>query len=211
MVGVALLRQLIRAEQARQQCYSEGRLPEFLDAPPPYFKLHLEAAVQLRAGAKAEAAALLAQAEAQWPAVEGVCDGRSFDVFRDLDDLTAPFLDVLTSTGKHYWAPLERIECLEFHAPERPHDLLWRRAHMVVHGGPDGEVFLPALYPGSHAAADDSLRLGRSTEWLGGEGEPVRGLGQRTFLVGADARPIMELGEITVNIPAGAAHDPRAR
>src|SRR5262249_35872991 len=32
-VGVALFRQLVRAEQARQQFYSEGRLPEFLRRP----------------------------------------------------------------------------------------------------------------------------------------------------------------------------------
>ena len=31
MVGVSLFRQLIRAEQARQQFYTEGRLPEFLN------------------------------------------------------------------------------------------------------------------------------------------------------------------------------------
>src|SRR5579864_5725357 len=32
-MGVALFRQLIRAEQARQQFYRENRLPEFLEAP----------------------------------------------------------------------------------------------------------------------------------------------------------------------------------
>lgn len=32
-VGIAMFRQLIRAEQARQQFFSDGRLPEFLDQP----------------------------------------------------------------------------------------------------------------------------------------------------------------------------------
>ena len=50
---------------------------------------------------------------------------------------------MLTSTGKYYWIPMERVEMIEFHDPARPRDLLWRRAHMVVRGGPDGEVFLP--------------------------------------------------------------------
>ena len=31
MMGVTLFRQLIRAEQARQQFYTDGRLPEFLN------------------------------------------------------------------------------------------------------------------------------------------------------------------------------------
>src|SRR6516162_6927788 len=41
MVGVSLFRLLVRAEQARQQFYTEGRLPELLGAPPPSLKLLL--------------------------------------------------------------------------------------------------------------------------------------------------------------------------
>jgi type VI secretion system protein ImpE len=69
---------------------------------------------------------------------------------------------------------------------------------MVVRGGPDGEVFLPALYAGAHAEADDRLRLGRATDWRAAPGEPVRGVGQRTFLVGDEARAILELNELTI-------------
>jgi type VI secretion system protein ImpE len=72
---------------------------------------------------------------------------------------------------------------------------------MVVRGGPDGEVFLPALYAGSHKEGDDRVRLGRATDWSGGDGAPVRGKGQRTFLVGDESIPIMDLQEITVNAP----------
>src|SRR5262245_15893865 len=35
LVGISALRQVVRAEQARQQFFTEGRLPEFLDAPSP--------------------------------------------------------------------------------------------------------------------------------------------------------------------------------
>ena len=79
----------------------------------------------------------------------------------------------------------------------RPRDLLWRRAHLIVRGGPDGEVFLPVLYPGAAGEADEQIRLGRSTDWRGGDAVPVRGVGQRTFLVGEDARPILELQTVT--------------
>jgi type VI secretion system protein ImpE len=44
----------------------------------------------------------------------------------------------------------------------------------------------------------DAARLARSTDWTGGDGAPVRGVGQRTFLVGAEARPILELRTIAV-------------
>jgi len=61
---------------------------------------------------------------------------------------------------------------------------------MVVREGPDGDVYLPALYP-TDAAAGDSLRLGRATEWT--EGEPVRGIGQRLYLAGEEGVPVQQL------------------
>lgn len=194
-VGLALFRQLIRAEQARQQLYAEGRVPEFVDEPTPLLQLHLEATIRLRENHASEAAELLRQAEEQRPRITGTCDGKAFDDFRDLDDLTAGFFEVLTSTGKYYWIPAERVEHMELHPPARPRDLYWRRVHMSVSSGPDGEVFLPTLYPGSHQESDDQLRLGRSTDWKQGAGF-VRGVGQRTFLVGEQDRTILELKEV---------------
>jgi type VI secretion system protein ImpE len=196
-LGVSLFRQLIRAEQARQQFYTEGRLPEFVAEATPVIKMHLEASILLRDGKPGEAAKLLAEAEGQRPKAGGACDGRPFTDFRDLDDLVAPVFEVLTSNGKYYWIPVERVESVEFRPPQRPRDLIWRRVHMVVRDGPDGEVYLPTLYAGTHAAAEDGLRLGRATDWTGGNGAPVRGMGQRTYLVGDEARTILELKELT--------------
>jgi type VI secretion system protein ImpE len=161
--------------------------------------LHLEASICLREGSQDEAVGLLASAEAERPRVVGTCNGRAFEDLRDLDDLTAGVFEVLTSNGKYYWIPIERVEQVEFRAPERTRDLLWRRARMIVRDGPDGEVFLPTLYAGSHAEPGDRFRLGRATDWRGGEGEPVRGIGQRTFLVGDEACPIMELETLTID------------
>src|SRR5262249_31933199 len=107
MAGIGLFRQLIRAEQARQQFYTDGRLPEFLGQPSPVLRLHLEAAVLLRDGKATEAAAVLARAEADRIRVRGTCDDHAFDDFRDLDDVTASFFEVLTSNGKYYWIPIE--------------------------------------------------------------------------------------------------------
>jgi type VI secretion system protein ImpE len=198
MVGISLFRQVLRAEQARQQFYADGRLPELLDQPPPALKLLLEASIRLREGRPADAAGLLARAEERRPRVAGACDGTTFDDLRDLDDRTASVVEVLTSKGQYYWVPLERVELIEFRPPARPRDLLWRRAHLVVRDGPDSEVFLPTLYPGSQAEPDDRFRLGRATEWRGGDGTPTRGVGQRTLLVGGEARPILEIKEIAV-------------
>ncbi|MGO9108459.1 MAG: type VI secretion system accessory protein TagJ [Thermoguttaceae bacterium] len=197
MLGISLLRQLVRAELARKDFYLQGRLPEFLGQPPAQVRLALEASICVREGKPGEAAARLSEAEQLRPHLRGTDGNKPFDDFRDVDDLTSTFFEVFTSTGKYYWIPNERIERIEFHAPERPRDLLWRRAHMVVTDGPDGEVFVPALYYGSEADPDDRIKLGRMTDWRGAEGEPVRGFGQRLFLVGDEARPILEIEEIT--------------
>jgi type VI secretion system protein ImpE len=192
-VRVSLFRHLIRAEIARQQFYDEGRLPEFLVEVSPALRLHLDASIALREGNASEAAGLLEQAEQQRSRVAGHCDGEPFDDLRDMDDMTASLFEVLTSTGKYYWVPMERVELIEFHAPERPLDLVWRRAHMVVSGGPDGEVYLPVIYAGTARDGDDQLRLGRGTDWTGGDGAPVRGRGQRMYLAGEEGKPIMQI------------------
>lgn len=191
--GIALFRQLVRAEMARQEFYSEGRIPEFLNEPGDLLKRHLEASILLREGQVEQAGKVLAAAEEARLPTPVTSGGVAFDDFRDLDDLTACFFEVLTTTGKYYWVPIDQVDSIEFHPPERSRDLLWRRARMVVRGGPDGEVFIPAVYVDPGRTASDRARLGRLTEWSGEDGEPVRGVGQRTFLVGEEARPIMEL------------------
>jgi type VI secretion system protein ImpE len=208
-LGIVMFRQLVRAALARQQFYGEGRLPEFLDPPSPRLRRHLEASICLREGHSDQAAALLAEAERQRPELTGTCNRQPFTGLRDLDDLTSSFFEVLTSNGKYYWIPMERVEQIEFCRPQRPRDLLWRPAHISVSDGPTGDVFLPALYAGSHGDADERVRLGRLTDWRGGDGGPSRGVGQRIFLVGEQDRSILELEEITITAPAsGTEHAP---
>jgi type VI secretion system protein ImpE len=204
---VALLRQLVRAEQWRRQFFAEGRVPELLGLPSESVRLLLAASVSAREGASAEAAELLARAEAERPHPTGEAGGEAFDDFRDLDDMTAGVFEVLTSTGKYMWVPVEQVESVEPHAPVRPRDTLWRRARMNVRGGPEGEVFLPAVYPPlpGGPAPDDLALLARTTDWQGGDGAPVRGVGQRTFLVGSDAVPLLELPAVRFDPPPGAA------
>lgn len=204
LTWVQLFRHLIRGEQDRQSYFSVGHVPEFIGLPEPAERRLMEAAIRVREGALGEAAEILDQAEAERIKPAGTANEKTFDDFRDLDDLTPSILEVITSGGKYYWIPFSRIESIEFTEPERPKDLLWRRARLIVADGPDGEVYIPVMYPGSAADPDDTVRLGRTTDWKGGEGTPIRGLGQRTFLVGEDAIPIMELESITFDHPEAA-------
>ena len=197
---IAEFRQLLRAETARRQLRRDGRVPEFLGEPTEALRHALAGLVALRADDVAGATREAAASEAARPRAPGTQDGQAFDDFRDADDLVAGYFEVLTTTGKFYWIPTERVESITFHAPKRPRDLFWRRASMVVRDGPDGDVYLPVLYGNDAAEATAEVRLGRTTEWheqAGADGTVlVRGLGQRMFLVGEDALGIMDLKEL---------------
>jgi type VI secretion system protein ImpE len=193
MVGIAEFRQLVRAALARHQHGREGRLPEFLGEPTPALRSGLAAFMALRADDTEEAARNAAEAEAVRPRVAGYAGDAPFDDFRDADDLHAGFFEVFTTTGKYFWIPTERVASIEFHSPRRPRDLAWRRASVSVTGGPDGDVYLPAIYDTDKPNIADEFLLGRATDWIGPENGPMLGIGQRVFVVGEDATGIMDL------------------
>jgi len=189
-LAVTLYRQLLRAEASRREVFGQGRLPEFIGLPPEHVKLSLEALIHIRENRPAEAAALLTKAEALRPNIAGTVDDVAFTGMRDLDDVTAGVLEVMTSTGNYYWVPLETVELIEFREPERPRDLLFRRTHLIVTDGPDGEVYIPTLYPATHTAVDEAVKLGRQTTYS--DAVPIRGAGLREFLIGDDVKNIMD-------------------
>ncbi len=199
-IVTAEFRQLLRAEQARRQLKRDGRLPEFVGEATPALHSLLAALVAEREGDIEQAARLAAEAEERRPRVAGFAGDSEFDDFRDADDLTAGLFEVLTTTGKYFWIPTERVDTIEFHPPKRPRDLIWRRATMSVRQGPDGEVYIPVLYANDDLSLPNKLKLGRETDW---QGETVvRGVGQRLFLVGEDAMPIMDLTTLEFKEPA---------
>jgi type VI secretion system protein ImpE len=193
---VAEFRQLIRADMARRQLFRDGRVPELLTDPTEVQRLQLAALVALRANDPAEAAKSAAAAEEARPRVAGFHNDAPFDDLRDADDLLAGNFEVLTTTGKYFWIPTERVVSAEFHPPKRPRDLIWRRVSMSVAEGPDGDVYVPVIYAGGTDPASELLRLGRETDWTDAEAGPVRGIGQRVLLCGDDDIAIMDLGAL---------------
>ncbi|MCC9602668.1 hypothetical protein LOC67_19125 [Stieleria sp. JC731] len=198
-IGAALLRQLVRAELARRESFYDGRVPEFLGEPSERLTAHLRALTLYRDGDQAGAASELAPFADQAILRQPISvNGNQVDDIRDLDDLLAPVLEVYTTTGKYFWVDWNQILHLEMHPPKRPFDLLWRQASLSIESGPDGEVYIPAIYlePDKDSLADANLRLGRGTDWVETESGIVRGRGQRMILAGDADMAFMELQSI---------------
>jgi type VI secretion system protein ImpE len=198
--GVKQFRDLLRGEQARRDVLQSGRAPELMLALDPCLEAHLMALVVLREGRVREAALMLKAADAARPPVPGANDGARFEDVRDLDDVLGPVLEVITADGKFYWVPIASLRSVEFDAPERARDLVWRPARIEMADGRHGQIYIPALYV-TPQSADAALRLGRATDWVAEEDGPVRGVGRKCWLVGEEDVDIMALTRIEFDQP----------
>lgn len=192
--AVLTYRGLLDAEARRRELFLGGSPPpQFLVDPPAHVQLRLEAVARLQAGDSAGAAALLEKANADAPSVRGSLNGQPIELLRDVDDLFGTVLEVM-ARGSYFWVPLEQVERLTMGAPRFPRDLLWIPARLELEAA-SGDVFVPTLYPSSHAHPDELVRLGRKTDWHAEETGPTLGSGLRTFLVGDDPIGILEWRE----------------
>ncbi|MBE7209405.1 MAG: SciE type virulence protein [Gluconacetobacter diazotrophicus] len=222
-IVVAEFRQLLRGANRRRRLATEGQPPEFIGEPTEMQTALLRAAVALRAGDRPAAAEAAEAAEAARRPLSGRHDDLPFDDFRDADDTIGGNIEVFTTTGRFFWIDAANVLSMQMHEPRRPRDLIWRRCTMSVRNGPDGDVYLPALYDSAPAAAppaaagasptaaeaspaaaeaspaaaeasDDALALGHVTEW--DDAAPVRGRGQRILLLGDAGVPFHELRHV---------------
>lgn len=187
---------LLHAERNRRRLFSDGLRPEFLADPPAYVQLHLDAVNRLRDGRAEEAQALLERAEQMRPTIAGEVNGQACDEIRDCDDVLAPFLEIFILRD-YVWLPWEQIKELEISQPERPRDLLWLAAGLVLADGSQQRGYLPTLYCGSHEHADDRVKLGRMTDWKQSAGGPVAGVGLHALLAGDDAIGLLDVRKLS--------------
>jgi type VI secretion system protein ImpE len=188
-------RKLLDAEELRRRLFREGVRPRFLVEPPEHVNWRLDAVNLLRQGKHAEAREILDRAN-EALSVKGQLNDKPFEELRDCDDLFGTVVEVMAH-GQYFWVPLEQIDALSMNPPKAPRDVLWVHANLEM-GGSIGEVFLPALYPGSHEHPDDQVKLGRMTDWKSEEGGPVLGHGVRTYLVDEGSVDLLQWRELLV-------------
>ena len=192
---VQVYKNILHAERTRRRLFSDGLRPEFLLDPPSYVQLHLDAINRLREGRGDEAKRLIDRSEEERLTLHAEVNDRACDEIRDCDDVLAPFLEVIILRD-YVWLPWEQLKELEVARPERPRDLIWLPSRLVLVDGSQRRGYLPTLYCGSHEHSDDRVKLGRMTDWHGGDAESVRGIGLHTLLAGNDALGLVDLRSV---------------
>jgi len=198
-LSIGTWRQLIRAAKARDDVFQQGAAPEVVDKPTEHIQQLLGAHLSLREGSESESEQQVASIESSRQASTAIVNGSTVTDLRDLDDLCAGVLEVMTTGGQYFWVDFSQLSLLEFHPAERPLDLIWRKATIVLKNGTEGEVFVPAIY--ATPTKDNNALLGKKTDWLESEGL-VRGMGQRCWLTGDEATPFMDIERVEFQVTA---------
>lgn len=197
LIGTLIYRQCLAAERERQKVFRAEALPHILGETPQYVHQLLDSIRLVNEGKLAEAREKLDEAETERVVHSGKLNGtREFQDFRDYNDLTASVLEVFLKGG-YVWLPISNISRLEIQKPKNLRDLCWAQATLETKdGGASGEVILPALYANSFQNEDDTIRLGRSTDWIDAGEEIYVGAGTRLFWIDGENLPLFEIETI---------------
>ena len=138
----------------------------------------------------------------------GTLNGKPFQTLRDADPDLGARLEVFAA-GAYLWIPFEHIATLEMEAPKRLRDTLWTPAFVTT--GPSfkgtdiGEVLIPAVYPFSWKSENESVWLGRVTDWAGDDEGNEYPSGQKMLLVDGEEIPFLEVRSLKFEQPATQA------
>lgn len=173
-------RRLLRCEWRRERAAK----PVFLTDPPAHARARWRLCRALAWGDLDAATAWADRADAASPHLQGHIDGREFDGLRDADDRFASVLELFA--GQDYaWVPWEHVRRLTLHPAQHVLDRAFRPAQLRLVDGPELEVLVPLLYPGSHAA-DDAFALGLESDRADTGDGLIRGIGGKLLLTGEE-------------------------
>ena len=115
----------------------------------------------------------------------------------DGDARLGPVCETLVN-GRYFWVPFCAIDTIRFQAPASVTDLVWRHALVRLTDGTEQVCQIPARYPFADGAPD-SVKLGRTTEWLplDDDGTLYEGMGQKAWLSEQSESPLLTLSLVT--------------
>jgi type VI secretion system protein ImpE len=118
---------------------------------------------------------------------KGTLNGEKFTTLEDIDPRIGARLEVFIA-GEYVWLPLAHIGSLTMEPPRFLRDLLWSSATITagpaMQGKEFGEVLVPILYPFSSTHERDTVKMGRETDWVLAEEDPIEiPYGQKLFVL----------------------------
>src|SRR5579885_1146188 len=126
----------------------------------------------------------------------GTLNGKAFQSIADADPTIGARLEVFAA-GAYLWIPFEHITSMHIEPPRRLRDTLWLPAFVLTgpafQGTDIGQVLMPAVYPFSWKSSDESVWLGRTTEWVGDDQGREFPVGQKMFVVDGEEVPLLEI------------------
>jgi type VI secretion system protein ImpE len=130
------------------------------------------------------------------PSPSGSLNGKPFQSIADADPDVGARLEVFAA-GAYLWIPFEHIASVTIEPPRTLRDTLWTPAFVLTgpsFSGTDiGQVLIPAIYPFSWKSDDQSVWLGRTTEWVADDQGHEYPVGQKAFIVDGEEVPLLEI------------------
>lgn len=193
---------VIEAEAVRRAVFAGTERPVCLGEPPAWTAMLSEALALDARGAAAAAGELRGRALDEAAVVAGEVDGTPFSWIMDADIRLGPMLEVVVD-GRYRWLPLALLRELRADAPKDHRDLVWAPVRLSLAGGAEIAAFVPTRYPGSEAAEDPLVRMGRLTTWADRPGGQF-GLGQRIMASDVGDHAFLEIRRLRLGSGAHA-------
>jgi len=137
----------------------------------------------------------------------GTLNGKRFESISDADPSIGSRLEMYAA-GAYLWIPFEHISSVQMAPPRILRDTLWTPAFVLT--GPSfkgtdiGQVIVPAIYPFSWRSDDESVWLGRTTEWVADDEGHEFPVGQKMFIVDGEEVPLLEIRSLEFTSHAAA-------
>lgn len=201
-----MYREAIRCELLRAEVFAGKRSPVVFGEPEEWVALLIESLVVHAESRADQAQELRDRAFEAAPTSAGSLDGAPFAWIADADMRLGPVCEAVVN-GRYYWVPFGRLSRLDLEAPADLRDFVWMPAHLQFANGGEAVGLIPSRYPGSEAADDTQICLGRKTVWNEESPDVFSGLGQRVFTTDTGEHALMDVRTILI----GAASVQRAQ
>lgn len=199
----AMYRDALLCERVRSEVFQGRRSPMLFGEPEGWIALLIESLLRAGRGESAAAEKLRCNAFEQAPTTSGTLDDQAFDWIADADMRLGPVLEAIVN-GRYYWIPFSRLSRIDIEEPGDLRDAVWLPAHLRFSNGGEVMTLIPSRYPGSEAAADGLVALGRKTEWVESSPGVFQGRGQRLIATDAGEYPLLDIRHIVLHAGATA-------